>query len=145
MGKSLRDIDISNSAKRLIDADYHLGPVDNAFDCLTILREFYGNLGLTLPPLPDGWTDDNYAQRWQNGEGREELYYYLLSIGTEVEPNYIIAGDLLIFDGKEWVFPGIYLGSGHFLAAFEKGVRVVPLKLFIHALVEAKRLQVGAG
>ena len=137
------DIAIANAAGKLIDAEYSLGNKILGYDCISMLREFYGNLGITLPPLPDGWTDNNYAQRWQGGEGREELYHYLLSIGIEVEPNYIIAGDLLIFDGKEWVFPGIYLGSGHVICAFERGVKVVPLKFFCHALIEAKRLQVG--
>lgn len=137
----MNDIAIATAAKRLIDARYHLGmSEDVAFDCLTMMREFYGNLGITLPPLPEGWNVDNYAKRWNNGEGREELYHYLLSMGKEVDENYMIAGDLLIFDGKDWVFPGIYIGSGHVICAFDRGVKVVPFKFFRHALIEVKRL-----
>lgn len=52
-------------------------------------------------------------------------------------------GDLMIFDGKEWVFPGIYLGSNNVLFAFEKGVMVVPFRMFKHALVGIRRLSVS--
>lgn len=136
----MKDIDISKAARKLIDAPYFLGPSEQGFDCLTIMRHFYNNLGIQLPPLPEGWTDKNYAERWKNGEGREELYEYLLSIGEEVQVNYMISGDLLIFDGEKWVFPGIYLGSGHFLAAYEKGVLCCPLKFFRKNIIEVRRL-----
>lgn len=138
MGK-VRDFDIAAAAKRLVDAGYHLGPSNEGFDCLTMLREFYGRLGAVLPPLPSGWTDDNYASRWAAGEGREELRAYLMSIGEEVDVNFARSGDLFIFDGGKWVFPGIYLGSGHALCAFERGVRVVPLRFFKHGLTGARR------
>ncbi len=46
-----------------------------------------------------------------------------------------------IFDGKELLaFPAVYLGRGHLLIVFNKGVKVVPLKFFKNFIVEARRL-----
>lgn len=105
-----------------------------------MLHEFYGHLNVQLPALPEGWTLENYAERWKAGEGRGELVEYLVGIGSEVPANYERSGDMMVFDGKQWVFPGIYLGNGHFLAAFERGVMVVPLRFFKPVLLSTRRV-----
>lgn len=136
----MNDILIAQAARKLIDAPYCLGNEKYGWDCLSMMWEFYGNLGIKLPRRFKGYSDDDYAERWRKGEGREELFDYLTGLGEEVQENYERSGDLMIFDGKEWVFPGIYLGSGHILCAFEKGCMVVPFKMFKHALVGIRRL-----
>src|SRR5574337_941948 len=122
-----KDSEISAAARKLIDAGYSLGPSDgSSFDCLTMVWHFYGCLGIELPREFKGYSAGNYAERWQAGEGRAELGEYLMSLGEEVPDNYERTGDLLIFDAGQWVFPGVYLGNAHFLAAFEKGCKAVP-------------------
>lgn len=134
-----RDVMIARAASALIDAKYHLGSGDG-FDCLSMLWHFYGQVGVELPPLPEGFTPENYGEKWSRGEGRVEFFQYLVGIGVEVEPNYAIAGDLMIFDYGEVVASGIYLGSNHVLCAYEKGVLVVPFDRFLKRfLVEVRR------
>lgn len=143
MGENrVKDIAIRDAAKLLIDAKYCLGQGEG-FDCISILHEFYGRLNVHLPAPPEGWTLENYAEKWKAGEGRDELAEYLMSIGSEVPTNYERSGDMMIFDGKQCVFPGIYLGNGHFLAAFERGVMVVPLRFFRNILFSTRRVGVG--
>lgn len=142
----MRDIEISNAARSLIDAPYSLGDPESGFDCVSMIWHFYSSLDPGfVKDFPEaikakGFTAGNYAEKWKAGEGREELYDYLMSLGEPVGVNYIIGGDLLIFQSERWAFPGIYLGSNHFLAAFEKGCMCVPFKMFKHALVGVRRL-----
>lgn len=140
----MKDSEIAAAACKLIDAKYHLGPGEAGYDCLTMLWHFYGGLGIEVPREFKGYSADNYAERWLKGEGREELYEYLMSLGVEVPANFERAGDLMIFDAEKWVFPGIYLGSGHVLCCFEKGCMVVPYKAFKSSLVVCRRLS-GSG
>lgn len=133
------DIKIATVANSFLNSKYHLGPAQNGYDCLTLLRSFYGAFDVQLPSLPDGWTDGNYAERWKAGEGRSEFSEYLNSIGVAVDANFALAGDIFIFNGAKWVFPGIYLGSGNMLCAFEQGCKVVPLKLFKQRLIGVRR------
>lgn len=135
----MRDQDVAKAAGRMVDAKYHLGPGDG-YDCLSMLWEFYGSFGINMG-LPAGFTKKDYASRWMNGEGREEFLKFMMGFGSEVHENFIIAGDLLIFAHEGQPFPGIYLGTGHMLCAFERGVLCVPLKFFKKALVGARRCQ----
>lgn len=51
--------------------------------------------------------------------------------------NYITS----VFEGRELTaFPAIYMGTGHILVVFNKGVKVIPLKFFEKYIVEARRL-----
>jgi len=136
----MKDKDVATAARELIDAPYALGNPESGWDCVSMCLHFYDNLGISLPREFKGYSAENYAERWKKGEGREELRDYLMSLGVEVEANYERAGDLLIFDAEKWVFPGIYLGSNHFLAAFEKGCMVVPYRFFKKAVIGRRRL-----
>lgn len=135
-----KDAQISKAARSLIDAPYALGNPESGWDCLTMMWTFFDNLDIHLPREFRGYSAENYAERWKSGEGREELKEYLFSLGEPVEPNYERSGDLLVFDAGKWVFPGIYLGSGNFLAAYEKGVMCCPYKFFRKSLIGVRRL-----
>lgn len=135
------DAQIAIAAMPLIDAGYHLGPgVDGSYDCVTMVLKFYGNLGVDMPSEFQGFTLQNYAERWAKGEGRQELFEFLSRMGSAVKHNFWRSGDLMIFQGTGVIFPGVYLGSNHVLCAFEKGCKVVPFTAFKHALVICRRL-----
>lgn len=136
----MRDAAVVHAARKLIDAPYALGNPGSGWDCLTMVWEFFDNVDIHLPREFKGYSAENYAERWKAGEGRDELREYLFGLGEPVEPNYERAGDLLIFDAEKWVFPGIYLGSGHVLCCFEKGCMVVPFRLFKHVFINGRRL-----
>ncbi|MCR4286698.1 MAG: NlpC/P60 family protein, partial [Deltaproteobacteria bacterium] len=136
----MKDKDIAAAAQRLIDSPYSLGDDSKGWNCLSMIWHFYGTLGISLPREFKGFSAENYAERWKKGEGREELHEYLMGLGQPVEPNYERNGDLLIFDAETWVFPGIYLGSGHFLAAYERGTMCCPFKFFRKSLRGIRRL-----
>lgn len=136
----MTDIQVAAAAQRLIDAAYNLGDTSKGFDCLSAIIEFYGNLGVKFPSEYEGFTLENYAAKWNAGEGREEFLDFLLEIGSEVDTHFERAGDLMVFEAGESVFPGIYLGSGNMLCAFEKGVMVLPFKFYQRSLIACRRL-----
>ncbi len=126
--------------QKFIDAPFALGDKTRGWDCLNILAEFYDSIGKSFPRQYKDFDEFNYAERWKAGEGRKEFREFLLSLGESVNPNYALEGDLFIMEGEEMTFPGIYLGRGHLLMVFDKGVRVVPSKFFKKNIVDVRRL-----
>jgi cell wall-associated NlpC family hydrolase len=126
--------------QKFIDAPYSLGDETRGWDCLNLLRHFFKDIGKELPEFPKDWTWENYAERWKNGEGRKEFKKYLMDMGTEIEPNFMMHGDLLIFEGRQMTFCGIYLGAGHILSVFDIGCKVIPWAVMKKFLVSARRL-----
>jgi len=107
-------------------------------DCLTLLHEIYGGLGIGLPREFCGVSMDSYIERWEQGELRTEYADYFRSIGRHVEPHEMATGDLLTLQGPELDFYSIYLGNGNFITCLEDhGVQVMPLRSF--AIKEVRR------
>ncbi len=138
------DTRIANTADRFVDCPYVLGDPRKGFDCLSMFLDFYRAMGVEFPKEWNGWTEENYAERWAKGEGREEFIIWLMEQGTSVDRNHLQRGDLIVFDGLigdvRWMGPGIYLGNGHVVRIFENGGHVIPLKPFEKIIVDVRRL-----
>ena len=119
----------------LLDKQYKLGDID----CLKLFHLFFGQLGIELPQKYKDITFDNYKERWELGELRDEYFEYIRSFSEEVEMEYIAHGDIIIISGADLDVSGIYLGNGHFICCLEDcGVQVMPIKLF--TVLEARRI-----
>jgi len=134
--------EFTTKLQKFIDAPFILGDKSKGWDCLNSLAEFYDSVGKPVPREFKGFNEQNYAEKWKDGEGKKELREFLLSLGESIDPNYAFDGDLFIFDGEETAFPGIYLGRGHLLMVFDKGVKVVALKAMksLLKIVDVRRL-----
>jgi hypothetical protein len=134
--------EFTTKLQKFIDAPFVLGDKSKGWDCLNSLAEFYDSTGKTFPREFKNFNEQNYAEKWKAGEGKKELREFLLSLGESIDPNYAFDGDLFIFDGEETAFPGIYLGRGHLLMVFDKGVKVVTLKAMksLLKIVDVRRL-----
>jgi hypothetical protein len=121
----MNDIEFAEKMNDLVDAPYALGDPDGGYDCLTILDKFSKIMGTTIPQEFKGFNRENYVKRYLNGEGAKEMLEYLLSLGEPVRKNFERLGDLFIYERKEIVGVGIYLGSGNVLTVTTKGIKVV--------------------
>lgn len=139
---------LSKIVDRLVDKKFALGKQDTdsvkpekGLDCLNSLYHIYKYLGFDFPTEWKGYNVENYAKRWEKEDCRGDFAEFLQSLGREIDPNYRLAGDLMLFEGKQVpVFPSVYLGNGKLLIAFHEGVRVVPFKFFKKFLKSCRRL-----
>lgn len=138
-----RDTQIARAADKLVDKPYALGDLSKGFDCLNFLKSFYSDMGFECPTEFDGVTMENYAELWQTDQTKTKkiMKRLLFSVGTEIEPPNMQRGDLLVFEGKKFQsFPGIYLGNGNTIVAFDVGVHVLPLRYLRQYLIGVRRL-----
>ena len=140
--------------KEMLEKPYKLGGLKDSFDCFSMFLTFCDKKGIKLPDewqAPDrigtSWTRENYAERWEQGEGRAEMYEFMHSLGAEVEDvNYIRENDIVLLGidmGEDVLFtmPSIYLGNGHiFLVTIETGAVVIPLWAVKEKIFEVRRL-----
>jgi len=128
--------------QKFIDAPFALGDTAKGWDCLNSLAAFYDSIDRPFPRQYKEFNELNYAEKWKAGEGRKELREFLLSLGEPINPNYALEGDLFIFEGEEMTFPAIYLGRGHLLTVWDKGVKVTALKAIrsLFKLVDTRRI-----
>ncbi len=132
-------VEITQKLQRFIDGRYALGGC-NGWDCLSIILDFYRDFSVPIPEEFKSFTRENYAERWSAGEGRSELREFLFSLGQPVEKNYALIADLMIFqEESENIFGAVYLGNGHVLCAFPKGIRVVPFRYYERLLIGVRR------
>lgn len=123
------DTRIAQTTALFLDKPYFLGDVTKGYDCVSLIHDFYNKLGIELPRQYGGFTLSNYAEGIKQEDWPHLLKTYLQDLGIIVDVNYMLAGDLIIFERKGKVFPGIYVGNGNVLSAFErKGVLIIPLK-----------------
>ena len=123
--------------KEMLDTPYELGKVD----CVSFILDYFEQKGVDMPDKWRDWTRDNYAKRWANGEGREELYLWLHGLGVEVEINYMIESDLILIDTPEGVTPALYMGNNNILIiTIESGLFVMPLMGLRKNIREVRRL-----
>ena len=117
-------------AGQMLDKPYRLGACEDAYDCLSFILSYYEAKGINFGTQWNGWTKENYAERWESGEGRTEFYTWMHSLGKSVGRNYMLDGDLLVLDTEEGVTPAIYLGSGNIMiVTIEQGVFVMPVNM----------------
>lgn len=131
---------VAGAARRMVDKAYALGDTSAGWDCLSMIWEFYDRMGVGLPREHKGVTAENYAKVWASGGGREEFLSYLEGLGESIGKNYLICGDMVVCEYEDWAAPGIYLGSGNMLCAYEKGVFVVPMRFFDDKFLFARRI-----
>jgi len=124
----MKRFEFTKKIQHFIDKPFALGDKSKGWDCLNSLAEFYDSIGKRFPREFKEFNEQNYAEKWKAGEGKKVFREFLLSLGESINPNYALEGDLFVFDGEETAFPGIYLGRGHVLMVFDKGVKVLPLK-----------------
>lgn len=147
----------ADAVKTLLEKPYALGGFENSFDCFSMFLTFCDKKGLKMPDewqAPDkigtSWTRENYAERWNSGEGRNEMYEFLHTLGEEVEDvNYLREDDIVLLaidlaegrGGVIFTMPSIYLGNGHLmLVTLETGVTVLPLWAVKEKIYEIRRL-----
>lgn len=139
------DTSIAKASGVLVDKPFFLGDVTGAkgWDCLSSLAAFYSSLGFEFPRQFETWDEKNYAEKWRRDpdEGRKVFARLLRSLGEKIDEKYMRRGDLIIMHGKEIpTFPAVYLGNGNVLMAFDKGMRVLPLRFFHKVDKEVRRL-----
>lgn len=100
---------------------------DNKIDCLGMILGIYRKLGYQFPTEFEGFTEENFLEKWRRGEGRDVLRRFIASLGIPAEKNFEHPGDLFYGEIRgEYIF-GIYLGGDHALMMFqESGGKVVP-------------------
>lgn len=133
--------------KEILEKPYKLGGFKEGFDCLSMFLTFCDKKGIQLPDQWQGWTRENYAARWEAGEGRAEMYEFLHSLGEEVEDiNYLREDDIVMLAvdmGENIIFtmPSIYLGNNHLLiVSIETGAIVIPLWAVKEKIYEVRRI-----
>ncbi len=137
------EIKFTEITRKLIDCEYDLGDTSKGFGCLTMILRIYREMGFVFPKEWNGWTESNFAKRWENGEGREEFMKWLSELGESVNLNYMRKGDLIIFNKHGFIGPGIYLGNDQIFRIYDgciAGGKVSPLKFFRNAIVDVRRL-----
>ena len=96
------DTKIANVAAEFVDKPFALGNKGKGFDCVNSLIEFYSKLGFDFPRTFGEWTEENYAKGWLRdpGQAKQVLRKFLMTLGREVDKNYLLRGDLLIIEPK---------------------------------------------
>lgn len=137
----------ADAVKEILEKPYQLGGFKDGFDCFSMFLTFCDMKGIEIPDEWQGWTRENYAARWERGEGRAEMYEFLHSLGSEVEDiNYLRENDIVLLAidmGNDVLFtmPAIYLGNGHLLlVTIETGAIVLPLWAVKEKIYEVRRI-----
>jgi hypothetical protein len=143
----MNEIEITNRLNKFTDKKYFLcspDPLKDGWDCLNMLADYYG---ACFPRTFEDWDDSNYGERWLKDEAkaREVFRRFLLSLGTEVNVNYALPGDLMLFESERHkmpIFPGIYQGDNHLKVNWGKkiGIRTVLFEQFKPMLISVRRL-----
>lgn len=126
-----------------MDQDFALCDRQRGWDCLNSLMTFYESFGYKFPEAYRGWTKENYGMLWEKDsqEGRKIFGEFLLTLGHEIAFSEILRGDLLIFKAEQLgIFPAIFLGNGNIFMVFDKGAKVIPLKILKSKLISIRRL-----
>ncbi|TAN40801.1 MAG: hypothetical protein EPN22_17030 [Nitrospirae bacterium] len=126
---------------------YRLGAQGpDAYDCFSFKYCFYRELGFEIPLPFEGYTLDNYPDRYKQepAAATDAMLRLLRSCGTPVERNYMLPGDLAIChasDATDGFMGAIYMGRGNFLAMHTShGSIVLPMKDVRFTDIEVRRL-----
>ncbi len=109
----MNDIEFAKSLEPYLFKAYSLGDPSKGWDCLNCLGDWAKKNGLEFPDEFEGWTWENYTERWNRGDGMDVLRRFLMSLGDSVNINYMLPGDILVLEARGVVGAAQYLGSGH--------------------------------
>jgi hypothetical protein len=141
-----RDKLVADSITRLIDAQFSLGDLSRGWDCLNSLKSFYVGCGVDFPTAFEDYTEQNYPEKWKEDVGRakDAMMRFLKSLGKPIHPNYILRGDLLLFETVASKPPPAY--TAIIKPGIERLSRLFPYATrYIQELVEGKRPHVFPG
>ena len=105
---------------RFVGKPYRAGATGpDAYDCLGLIIRAQRKLGWEMPKEFEGWTLENYAQRFESDPkaGIETLERYLDTHCERVDVRYLRRGDIVIVrqNHNGVRFPGLYAGKRQFL------------------------------
>lgn len=105
---------------QLVGKPYRAGATGpDAYDCMGLVIKTQRKMGWKMPKEFEGWTLENYAQRFESDPeaGLETLERLLDAHCTRVDTHYLRRGDVVMvrdnFNGRR--FPGVYAGKRQFL------------------------------
>ncbi len=133
------EIKFTEATRKLVDCDYSLCDTSKGFGCLTMILQVYREMGYRFPDEWNGWTESNFAERWEKGDGRKEFIEFLNTLGEPVQTNFVRPADLIIFEDG----PGIYLSGGNVIRIYAgniEGGKVLPFRLLKRFVVGIRRL-----
>lgn len=120
------------------------------YDCIGLLYAAQKALGRAVPETFRGYSvhDPAYADLWQeNRLAALRLIVELIEgLGEPVDPNYLVAGDVLLVKRRDNgdIFPAIHIGNNLMISAFvDEGVKPVDLGAIHADIIQARRLKHG--
>lgn len=138
----VNDIEFAQKMSPFLGKPFSLGDRSKGWDCLNSMKAFFESVRMKFPDEFKGWTWGNYAERWKKEMNFTIFKEFLFSLGEPVERNFILPGDIIIFEKAGYVSAGIYLGSGNFQAVSNPhGVVRMPLRFFETAITGVRRLK----
>lgn len=142
------DIRFVRSLHPYLFKPFSLGDRSKGWDCLNQLGDWAKENGYEFPDEFKGWTWGNYAERWERGEGMDVFFDFLMSLGEEVDINYMLPGDIIVLkikdpaSNKDVVSAVQYLGSNKIKAVpKEMGTVVLPMSFYKPAIKSVRRLK----
>lgn len=103
----------------------------NGYDCMGLIYAFVIGRGKYMVDNFKGLTLDNYQDFFyaHTNEAYDILLDFFKTLGKEINPKMVIAGDLLIIKSDVDYYPAICAGNGNIMASYyDSGVRVVSIK-----------------
>lgn len=105
------------------------------YDCIGLIYAFITKQGKYMPNSFEGFTLDNYAERFKDDKlsAIREMYRYFDSFAKRVDVYAKIAGDIVVIKEKDTdensIYPAIWAGNGNILASYINcGVKVLACK-----------------
>ncbi len=145
--KRMNDIEFANQMQRYLWKPFSLGDPSRGWDCLNQLIDFAKRNNLEFPKEFKGWNEQNYAERWDRGEGMQVFKEFLLILGESVDRGRMLPGDIVILEmpdaaGNKIISAVQYVGDGKIKAVpKEMGTIVLPLAFFGIAIKGIRRLR----
>ncbi len=143
----MNDIEFARQMQRYLWKPFSLGDPSRGWDCLNQLIDFANQNNFEFPKEFKGWNEQNYAERWDHGEGMKVFREFLFTLGDPVDRGHMLPGDIIILvmsdpAGNEIVSAVQYVGDGKIKAVpKEMGTIVLPLGFFGVAIKGIRRLR----
>lgn len=106
-----------------------IGP--DEYDCVGLVIAYLRNNGKEVPDAWEEWSTSDYfaLARGRKDKEIEVLKKWVTGLGTIIDPNQVLAGDIVLIDGGQGlIFPAIYSGKNNAIGAFTSGVRVFGIR-----------------
>ena len=115
---------------QLVGKPYKTGATGpDAYDCMGLVIKTQRKMGWKMPKEFDGWTLEDYAQRFEKEpeEGLKVFERLADAYCTRVDPHYLKRGDVIIVrqNHNGVHFPAVYAGKRQFLTVIrDQKVRI---------------------